>query len=241
MWKAGFAVVALILTLLPAAAANPMDAKTIVVAGYASESVRPDFATVRNGVVSIEKTTTAALDSNNLLMRKVLEAIKAEGIPAKDIQTSDFSIRALHPAPKDQPYMEDEMITTGYRIGNTVTVMVTDLKRVGKVIDAATRAGANMSGSVTFGTNNDQALQDKVLAAAVKDSRHNAEIMAGAEGAKVGKLIAVSNTAPVSPQWPTIAVENKIVAANFGALESVVINEGVVPVSAQVMAIYELN
>lgn len=236
-------VMAGIVLMTAGAAAGPMDAKTVVVAGFAQDTVRPDFAMVRIGVVSIDKATTSALDANNILMRKVLEAIKGEGVPDKDIQTSEFSISALHPPRKDQSYMEDEMVTTGYRVGNMMTVTVANLKIVGKVIDAATRAGANMSASVSFGIKDDKALHAKVLADAVKDARHNAEIMAAAEGAKVGKLIAVSNTAPVSPEWGNADIGRfpDKVAVTGSRLETVVISEGVVPISAQVMAIYALE
>ncbi len=229
-----------------AVTAGPMDPHTVVVAGYAEQMVRPDYATVRVGVVTIERTTTQALDANTALMRKVLDAIKAEGIPETAIQTTDFSIRAQHPPRKGEAYGEDETITTGYRVGNTLTVMVTDLKKIGRVIDAATRAGANMSGSVNFEVKDRQALEAKLLADAVRDARRNAEIMAAAENAKVGRLIAVSNTAPVEPRWSEryadIGALRRVPDANLGgAVESVVVVEGVVPVSAQVMAVYALE
>lgn len=234
-----FAVLGLVLSAA-SSAAGPMDAKTIVVAGYAQQMVRPDFATVRIGVISIEKTTGKALDANNALMRKVLDVIKAEGVPDNAVQTTDFGIWAQHPPRQGEGYAYgvDEAITTGYRVTNTLTVTVTDLKKIGTIIDAATRAGANMSNSVNFDVKDRQALEAKLLADAVRDARHNAEIMAAAEGAKVGKLVAVSNTAPVSPQW---GAKIHLPDQDVGRLETVVITEGVVPVSAQVMAIYALE
>jgi uncharacterized protein YggE len=234
-----FAVLGLILAAT-SAVAGPMDAKTIVVAGFAQQSVRPDFATVRIGVINTDKSSTVALDTNNALMRKVLDAIKAEGIPAPAIQTTDFVIRAVHPARHgENAYGDDETVTTGYSVVNTFTVTITDLKKIGKVIDSATRAGANMSGAVNFEVTDRRGLEAKLLAEAVRDARHNAEIMATAENARVGKLIAVSNTAPIEPRWTERGPDAVVVTGS--RLESVVITEGVVPVSAQVMAIYALE
>ncbi len=215
-----------------------MDAKTIVVAGFAQQTVKPDFATFRIGVVSIEKTSAGALDANNALMRRVLDAIKAEAPSDTAIQTSDFSIRPQHPQRKGE-YGEDETVVIGYRVANTLTVTVNDLKKIGKVIDAATRAGANMSGSGEFEVKDRKDLEEKLLADAVKNARHNAEIMAAAENAKVGRLIAVSNTAPIEPRWVDKApYPDRNVG---GVMETVVIVEGIVPVSAQVMAVYALE
>ena len=223
------------------ASAGPMDPKTIVVAGFAQQVVRPDYATVTVGVITVEKTTSQALAENNALMVKVLAAIKAQGIAENDIQTTNFGIHAVHPPRKGEAYGEDETIITGYGVSNRLTVIVTDMPKIGAVIDAATRAGANISGEVTFDIKDRQALEARLLADAVRDARRNAEIMVAAENAKVGRLIAVSNTAPVEPSWAErgITTESRIRAV--GALESVVIVEGVVPVSAQVMAVYALE
>ena len=221
-----------------AAAAGPMDPKTVVAAGYAEILVKPDIASLKIGVGTIERTSAKALDANLAAMRRVLAAIKAAGVNDVDIQTSDFSVTPIHPTRQGESYGYDVSVTVGYGVSDTLIVTVRDLSKVGEVIDNAIKAGANLSNSVTFDVSNRKNLESKALADAVKDARHNAQIMADDENAKVGKLVAVSNTSPVEPQWVTHPIPN---AARGEYMESVVVVEGVIPVGMQVMAVYALE
>ena len=59
---------------------------------------------------------------------------------------------------------------TGYTASNTVRVTLTDLKRVGEVIDAATAAGANQLQRVQFSLTK----EDDVRARALREAAMNA-------------------------------------------------------------------
>jgi len=192
MHKLGLVTIATLALGLTTAQAGPLDPHTIVVSGYAEIQVKPDHATVDIGVVTSDKITAKALQANNVEMQRVVAAIKALGIPDDAMQTSDFSISALHPKVKGS-YDEDDSITLGYEVTNKVSVSVSDLEKVADIIDAAVNAGANSSNSVNFWVKNNAANQDRALAAAVRDARHNAEIMASAEHTNVGKMIAMTN------------------------------------------------
>ena len=217
------------------AQSGPMDPKTIVVSGYAEMQVKPDYATVNIGVVTSDKVTTKALQANSALMHRVVDAIKALGIADSAMQTSDFSIAAQHPVQKEG-YGYDFSITLGYVVSNFLTVSLNDLGKVAEIIDAAVKAGANTSNSVTFDAKQRKAYEDKVLADAVKDARHNAEVMAAAEGAHIGKMISMANTE--GPQDFRGVTHNHAPAL---AMESVVIMPGEVPVSAQVTVVYAVE
>ena len=183
----------LALVSLSVAQAGPLDPHTIVVSGHSEILVSPDHATIDIGVITSDKMTTKALQANSVEMQHVVTAIKMLGIPEDAMQTSEFSISALHPQAKDAYGREDESITLGYQVANKVTVSVTDLNKVADIVDAAVNAGANSSNSVDFDVKNRAAFDDQVLAAAVRDARHNAEIMASAENARVGKMISITN------------------------------------------------
>jgi len=182
---------AFLLVVVPAATAAPSEPQTIIAVGYASEEIVPDHATVDIGVVTSDKVATKALKANNALMQRVLEAVKGLGVKESEMQTCEFSITPLHPKLKDG-YNEDESITLGYQVVNKLTISLTELDKVGVLIDAAVNAGANTSNNVSFDVKNGQALEDKVLADAIKDARHNAEVIAAAEHAKVGKMVSAT-------------------------------------------------
>ncbi len=214
MHKLGLVTFAALALGLSSANAGQLDSHTIVVSGYAELLVNPDHATVDIGVVTSDKVTTKALQANNVEMQRVVAAIKALGIPEDAMQTSEFSISALHPKSKDGD-SDDESVTLGYQVSNKVTVSVTDLKKVADVIDAAVSAGANSSNSVNFNLKNHSAFDDQALAAAVRDARHNADVMASAEHASVGRMIGMTNaqsfgvTGGFAPQPSFIIEEEK--------------------------------
>ncbi len=124
-------------------------------------------------------------------MQRVLSAIKALGIPENAMQTSNFSVDALHPKTKSGD--DDESQIAAYEVTNKLSVTVSELSKVADIIDAAVKAGANSSNSVAFDVKNRSAFDDQALAAAVRDARHNAEVMASAEHASVGKMISMTN------------------------------------------------
>src|SRR3984957_9985587 len=63
------------------------------VTGEATVSVPPDLAEIDGGFTSEAKTAREASDASNTAMGKVLLALKAASIEAKDIQTSRLSLQ----------------------------------------------------------------------------------------------------------------------------------------------------
>lgn len=167
---------------------------TIVVTGRAEVMLPPDYATIDLGVVSTAKSVAGAAQQNSVLMASVISALARNGIPAKDIQTTKYNVEAVHPR-RSNNGDDDETKTIGYQVANKVTVTVTDVTNLAKVIDAATGAGANSVDSINFDVKDRAAAEDAAKTAAVKDARHQATILAGAEGAKVTKMIAMTTGA----------------------------------------------
>ncbi len=167
-----------------AAFAGPADPKTIEVNGYAEMQVKPDRATVDIGVITSDKITANALQANNVEMQRVVAAIKALGIPDEAMRTSKFSINGIHPPVKGEYGGEDFSITLGYEVANKISVTVSDFGKIPAIIDAAVKAGANSSNSVSFDVKDRKAYDDKMLAAAVADARHDATVMASAENSQ---------------------------------------------------------
>jgi uncharacterized protein len=165
---------------------------TITIDGEATIYVDPDHASIPFGVITNGATVGEALSQNNLKMNAVLSALRALGIKSSEMQTSAFSIQPLHPANKNGGYDYNQI--SGYSVSNSVTATVSDLTKVGAVIDAAATAGANTSNSVTFEISNREEILDKARAAAMRNAKHKADIMANAVGASVGGLITVGNT-----------------------------------------------
>ena len=223
--------------LAASAMADDPAPKIITAVGTAKVEVVPDRATINIGVETADKVTVKAVAANSALMAKVVDAVKALGIPETAIQTSDFSITAQHPRNKDG-YSSDTTVTLGYEVSNVLAIKVEDVAKVPLVIDAAVKAGANTSNSVVFEAKNRKALKDVVLAQAIKDARHNAEVMAAAAGAKVGKAIVVQQG--LIPDADDIArLPNQLIEDRKE--EAAIIMAGQVGISATVTVQYLLE
>jgi len=182
---------AVIITFTAPAAWAESVPHTITVDGDAEVYVDPDHASVDFGVETAAPTVGEALAQNNIKMDRVLAALHGSGVVRNDIQTSAFSIAQTHPVNKDGRM--DFNTISGYQVTNRLTVTLSDIAKVGPVIDAAANAGATSSGNVLFELKEREALLDKVRADAMRNARHKAEIMAGAVGAHVGPLVSVGN------------------------------------------------
>ena len=210
------------------------DQHTIVVSGYAEMQVKPDHATVDIGVVTSDKITAKALQANNVEMQRVVAAIKALGIPDDAVQTSEFLIKPLHPQLKEGG--DDESITLGYQVSNKVTVSVTDLTKLADIIDAAVKVGANSSNLVTFDVKDSAVYDDQTLAAAVRDARHKAEVMASVEHATIGKMIGMMNAFGMPPRFYSAP---DISAGENGSAAPIL--PGKITISASVMVTYAVE
>jgi uncharacterized protein len=162
-------------------------APAITVTGEATISVPPDQAQVEAGVTSDGKTAREASEANNVTMGKVLLALKAAGIDAKDIRTSRLSLQ-----PQSAPNRSIPNAIVGYRASNQVTVRLHDVTKVASTIDLLVGAGANDIGGINFTVSQASKLLDDAREQAVADARRKADIYAKAAGVTLGAPLSIS-------------------------------------------------
>jgi uncharacterized protein YggE len=126
-------------------------------------------------------------------MGKVLLALKAAGIDAKDIQTSRLSLQ-----PQSAPNRSTNAIV-GYRATNQVTVRVRDVTTVASTIDLLVGAGANDIGGINFMVSQASKLLDDAREQAVADARRKAEIYAKAAGVTLGAPLSIAEEGAPAP------------------------------------------
>jgi uncharacterized protein YggE len=164
--------------------------RTVTVSGSATVRSQPDEATVTLGVQTRALTAEAAMRDNANRMREVIAAVRDEGVAADDIATAWVS---LYPQ-----YDQNGIGIEGYIAENQVSVTVRSMQAVGRVIDVAVDAGANLTSGIAFGLSDESAGVEQALAEAVADAREKALALAEAAGAGLGAVVSVSETgAPV--------------------------------------------
>ena len=191
----------------PARASQPQ----IVTNASAEVRVTPDRATVQVGVQTRAATAAAASNPNSQKQTAIIAAIKARGIPAEQIATSNFNV-----IPETRYDREGQAAprTTSYLVINTITVEVRRIDQVGPVIDAALAAGANQINSLAFGVSNPDSARRAALAIAVAKSRADADVIARAAGGTLGSLIEINATDGYSPSPPRPFMAREAMAAD---------------------------
>ena len=174
---------------------------TMTMSGTGTVNTLPDEAVIQVGVENSAATAAAALDANSKQTQKVLDRLKADGVPDAAIETTNV---AVYPNTSYDP-KTGQGKTTGYQATNMVNVTLKDFKLIGQVFAAATEAGANnVSGPTWQLSENSQAMVE-ALTKAADNARSKAEGVAAAEGVKIGQVLIVSETSTQSTIPPIYA------------------------------------
>lgn len=165
----------------------------ILVNGQGSVDIAPDMAILSLTVTREADTARGALDANSSAMHEVITAMKAEGMEARDLQTSNFSIQPRYSRPPPKPSGEREPPQIiGYTVRNSLTVRVRDITIVGAVLDKSVTLGVNEGGNIRFTNADPSAAIEQARIKAVKHAIAKANTLAAAAGVKTSKLLEIS-------------------------------------------------
>lgn len=181
------------LTAAPAMAApmgcGPMGPSRLTVMGEGQVRAAPDVATIQLGVTTQADSAAEAMSLNSTSQTAVIEALTGAGIDEAQIQTAGLNLNPLIQYGENQAPRVD-----GYQATNTVSVRVTDLTRLGEVLDAIVGAGANEINGITFTREDGDDALDEARRDAVADARRKAELLAEASGVNLGPILTLRDT-----------------------------------------------
>lgn len=151
----------------------------IKVTGTGEVLVPADTAIVSLGVSASNKEVLKAQKEANTAIAEIREALIELGIKEEDINTDYINIYARY------DYSEGTEVLVGYNASSTLAIRVTDMDKVGEVIDAAFEAGANTLNGISFSASDTEEAEAKALKAAVEDAKEKAEVLADAANLKI--------------------------------------------------------
>lgn len=197
-WPGRLVLVGSLLAGPPAVAAHldPSTTPTVTVTGEAILSLAPDEAEIELGVVTTARDAASAGARNARQVRDVIEALRAALGPDATVETVAYTVGPDRRDDKDA----DERAITGYTASNMVLVTLHDLSRVGDVIDAALKAGANGVRRLAFTLRDEEAASGLALRKAAANARARAAAIAGALGVELGALVSATSGARHVPR-----------------------------------------
>jgi uncharacterized protein len=234
---------------------NPAQ-RTITVNGVGTVETAPDEAILVLAVTNQAATADQAAKDNANTASRVVDAILglslSKGITKDDITTIDYSLTPVYsqadkcvtttevPQPPGDTKPQVTCTTTtpqlvGYAVRNAIQVTVKDMTSIGKVLDAATGAGANEISGITFTfTSGTYAnLQKQALQNAIQDASGQAQTMATAFGVHIAGIVSVN---PAYVYRPYINYK-----AEASGATSTPIQTGTLQVTVNVQVVYEIS
>lgn len=189
------------LGIAPAQANEP--SRHVTVTGVGSVSVVPDAVRFYPSVTALAAKSADALATASRTASAVRSALRAEGIAAKDIKSSNLSVFP------EYNYTQDKgSVIVGYRATQSFNVVIRKADTAGKVVESVVNAGnenVQINGIVPFITKGSAAMEE-ARAAAVADARARAASYAKLLGTSLGRVVYLQeNTAP-SYNFPMLGV-----------------------------------
>lgn len=169
-------VIAAVLMLTAGAFAEPTLLK---VQGNGVVNVTADVARVVIGVRESVSDVMLAQATVNEKINAIYEALTEAGVESKDIATESIYIFANY------DYSGEEERLTGYTASNSISIVTSDIDKMGEYIDTAFEAGANSLDSVEFSSQDSTEAQKDALKLAVENAYEKAAVIAEAAGMEI--------------------------------------------------------
>ncbi|WP_294427698.1 SIMPL domain-containing protein [uncultured Treponema sp.] len=213
--------------------------RTVSVSGTGSVTLEADTATIILSVITKGADVAKTSEDNAKKMTAVQEAITNAGISKDCISTQNFSV--YQETRYDQK--TGRTIPEDYRVTNQIKILVKKIDKVSEVIDLALKSGANQLSSLNYGVTDTELAKKQARSLAISQAHESANLLAGASGSKLGKVLSISEHADYS--YPKMRKFNAAMATADLALEesavSTPISGGSSTVTVSIDAVYQLR
>jgi uncharacterized protein YggE len=215
--------------------AGSLNLTRVVVTGDALVQAQPDTAVV---VVAVTTQARSALEAQQENARKsdaVVRAVKDAAGARAEVKTSGYSLQPQYAYKEGQP-----PTIQAYEARNSVTVTMSELTRVGAVIDAASGAGATNVDSLSFTLREDKAARQQALADATRAALAKAQTIAQALGGRVVRIVEVQEASAARPT-PIYKTETSFMRSAAAQAPPTPIEAGALDINSQVQLVADIS
>lgn len=184
------------------------DQRRIEVTGKSEIRVAPDMAHLLLDVVTENKDAVIARQEADAVTARALTALRDAGLADADIDTTGLAIAPQYRWLKDERAQQ----LTGYRVSRNIAVRLLDIDRLGELVTTLSDTGINRMQPPRLGLVDEESVYRGVLAAAAKNARDRASVLADSLGEELGPLLSASTQREYKPR-PMLA-ERSLMAAD---------------------------
>jgi uncharacterized protein YggE len=207
---------------------------TIAVEGSAETFAKPDTASVSFSVTKKAPTTDVAMNSVNERMNALVKQLKSAGVEEKDIKTTNYDV---YP---EYSYNDGNQNFEGYRVRQSVSVIIRDLENTSKVLATVNNAGVDNVSQLNFYVDDMDEINEQLRTEAINDAKEQAKKIAKDLGVSLGDIVGYDEYGSNNPE-PYPMVERAYAADNIEPIEEPVVPTGENQFSANVTVIYRIQ
>ncbi len=240
--KLTFITLMTLLMTVTAVFATDEDEKEIpklAVRGMAELEKPADQLRLTIGVITENNDATTAMEANARLMRDVIKAIEKAGLTDDEYETGRFRVmprysrRPRQPDPTWRPRIVD------YEVTNTVNIKSKQLDIVAKLIEAASKAGANTIDSISFDLADPRMYRREAIDEATRNAIADANVLAEASSLRLVRIMSITLD-NAQPQPPPPVSRRRMLTAGAAIESATPISPGDVTIRATVNIVYEI-
>jgi hypothetical protein len=208
----------------------------VVVTGESTVQAQPDTAVLTLAVVTQNASASEAQAENASKTDAVVRAVRAAAGAGAEVRTSGYSLQPQYAYKEGAP-----PTITSYIVRNGVTLTTGELSRVGAVIDAASRAGANSVDGLSFTLRDDAQARQRALSEATREALSKARAVATTLGGSIVRVVEVQEAGAFRPPVPVYTAELGRAAVTSQAATPTPVEPGSLEIRAQVQLVAEVE
>jgi uncharacterized protein YggE len=174
---------------------------TVTVTGYGGVKALPDIAIVSLSAQARAATAADAQREAGRLIDTIIAGLREAGVPEADLERTNAEVVSEHTrlAMQRMPIPEGPSPILANQV---LRVTVRDIARVGLLRDLVVARGATLHPQVTYAFRDPDAVHLPAYAAAVRQARAIAEVLATAAGLVLGEIVAITTDTAGHPLHP---------------------------------------
>ena len=207
-------------TPAPADVPAAQDVRTLRMVGTGEATVVPDMLGFTLSVTAKQPDLDTALDRASGTMRRVLAALRDQGVRDADVQTTGLQMYPEYDYPSYGP-----PVLTGYRVTQRARVTVRELADGGEAVSSAVTTGGNgvRVTDIRLGVSDPEAALGEARDAAVEAATDKAEQYAAATGQSLGDVLDLREFGSGAPRPEPVLLER---AAALDAAKAMPVRAG---------------
>lgn len=166
----------------------------ITVEGVADTKAIPDLATITVGIDTQGEDVATAQNENSSSMNALIAKMKALGLAADDLQTSNYNVY------ENTQWNGETYVSNGWVVSNQLKITVRDNNLVAGVLDTAGQNGATNISGPSFAVDDTESLKQELRTAAIADAQKQAAKIAAALGVGLERVVGYSEWTDNGPE-----------------------------------------